>query len=236
MFKIIEIIFFSIFIIKQTPQESIVQIIDAINGFINNPLFAEYGRIGLFINGVFSTFIPFPPELTAISLVFAGISRIEILIILVTSWIIGAALGYYAGLYGKKLVAIFKSRRKGTEKIEEEEDEDEDEEDYTDNNKPSLQYNHYIHNNATSNGRLNKRKDEGKHSRYRKLLEKYGWAIIFVSPWIPVLGDIIPLIAGAKRYDFKKFMIAIAAGKVVRAVAMIFLGSYLASISPPPWI
>jgi membrane protein YqaA with SNARE-associated domain len=57
-----------------------------------------------------------------------------------------------------------------------------------------------------------------------------------MSPWIPVLGDIIPLIAGAKRYDFKKFMIAIAAGKTVRAVAMIFLGSYLASISPPPWI
>lgn len=231
MFKIVEIIFFSIFIIKQTPQESIVQIIDAINGFINNPLFAEYGRIGLFINGVFSTFIPFPPELTAISLVFAGISRIEILIILITSWVIGAALGYYAGLYGKKLVAIFKGRRKETKKIEED-----DEEDYTDNNKPSLHYNHNIHNNATSNGRLNKRKDEGKHSRYRKLLERYGWAIIFVSPWIPVLGDIIPLIAGAKRYDFKKFMIVISAGKVVRAVAMIFLGSYLASISPPPWI
>ena len=231
MFKIVEIIFFSIFIIKQTPQESIVQIIDAINGFINNPLFAEYGRIGLFINGVFSTFIPFPPELTAISLVFAGISRIEILIILVTSWVIGAALGYYAGLYGKKVVAIFKSRRKETKKIEED-----DEEDYTDNNKPSLHYNHNIHNNATSNGRLNKRKDEGKHSRYRLLLERYGWAIIFVSPWIPVLGDIIPIIAGAKRYDFKKFMIVISAGKVVRAVAMIFLGSYLASISPPPWI
>lgn len=231
MFKIIEIIFFTIFIIKQTPQESIVQIIDAINGFINNPLFAEYGRIGLFINGVFSTFIPFPPELTAISLVFAGISRIEILIILITSWVIGAALGYYAGLYGKKLVAIFKSRRKETKKIEED-----DEEDYTDNNKPSLHYNHNIHNNATSNGRLNKRKDEGKHSRYRLLLERYGWAIIFVSPWIPVLGDIIPIIAGAKRYDFKKFMIVISAGKVVRAVAMIFLGSYLASISPPPWI
>lgn len=231
MFKIIEIISFSIFIIKQTPQESIVQIIDAINGFINNPLFAEYGRIGLFINGVFSTFIPFPPELTAISLVFAGISRIEILIILITSWVIGAALGYYAGLYGKKVVAIFKSRRKETKKIEED-----DEEDYTDNNKPSLHYNHNIHNNATSNGRLNKRKDEGKHSRYRLLLERYGWAIIFVSPWIPVLGDIIPIIAGAKRYDFKKFMIVISAGKVVRAVAMIFLGSYLASISPPPWI
>jgi membrane protein YqaA with SNARE-associated domain len=185
----------------------------------------------LFRNGVFSTFIPFPPEFTAISLVFAGVSRIEILIILVTSWVIGAALGYYAGLYGKKLVAVFRSRRRETEKIGEEE-----EEDYTDNSKPSLQYNYNIHNNATtSNGLLNKRKDEGKHSRYHQLLERYGWAIIFMSPWIPVLGDIIPLIAGAKRYDFKKFMIGIAAGKTVRVVAMIFLGSYLASISPPAW-
>jgi len=230
LFKIVEIIFFSIFVIKETPQESIAQVIEAINRFINNPLFAEYGRIGLFINGVFSTFIPFPPELTAISLVFAGISRVEILIILVTSWIIGAALGYYAGLYGKKLVAIFKGRRKETKKAEEEEEAS------ADNSRASSEYDHTIHNNATDNDRLNRSKNEVKHSRYRQLLERYGWAIIFVSPWIPVLGDIIPVIAGAKRYDFKKFMIAIAAGKIVRAVAMIFLGSYLASISSPPWI
>jgi membrane protein YqaA with SNARE-associated domain len=57
-----------------------------------------------------------------------------------------------------------------------------------------------------------------------------------VSPWIPVLGDIIPLIAGAKRYEIKKFMIAIAAGKIARATAVVFLGSYLASISTPPWV
>jgi|SRR5918993_3161302 hypothetical protein len=58
------------------------------------------------------------PELTAISLVLAGISRIEILVILVTSWIIGAALGYYAGLSGKKLAANLKIRRRETEKLE----------------------------------------------------------------------------------------------------------------------
>jgi membrane protein YqaA with SNARE-associated domain len=79
-------------------------------------------------------------------------------------------------------------------------------------------------------------KDEGKQSRYRQLLERYEWAIIFVSPWIPVLGDIIPVIAGAKRYEIKKFMIAISAGKIARAVSMIFLGNYLASISTPSWI
>jgi membrane protein YqaA with SNARE-associated domain len=231
LLKAVEIIFFGVFVFKQTAQESIAQIIDAINGFINNPLFADYGRIGLFLNGVFSTFIPFPPEVTAISLVFAGISRIEILIILITSWIIGAALGYYAGLYGKKIIALFKARQKETEKPEEKEGADS-----SDNNKPLSEYDHSIQNDTTNHVHPHKTNNERKHGRYRQLLERYGWAIIFVSPWIPVLGDIIPIIAGAKRYDFKKFMIAIAAGKVVRAVAMIFLGSYLASISPPPWI
>jgi membrane protein YqaA with SNARE-associated domain len=223
-----EVVLFSIFLIKEQPQELLAQIIDAVNGFLNNPLFAEYGRIGLFVNGVFSTFIPFPPEVTAISLILAGIPRVEILVILVTSWIIGAALGYYAGLSGKKIIAIFKGSRKETGKPEEEDG---------GNNNALSGYNQKIHNNAATNdhhGR--KKKDESKQSRYRQLLEKYGWVIIFVSPWIPVLGDVIPVIAGARRYEVKKFMIAITAGKIARAVAMIFLGSYLASISTPPWI
>jgi hypothetical protein len=50
-------------------------------------------------------------------LVLAGISRAEIFSILVTSWIIGAAVGYYAGLSGKKLADIFKGRRKETENL-----------------------------------------------------------------------------------------------------------------------
>jgi membrane protein YqaA with SNARE-associated domain len=230
LLKMIETVLFSIFVIKQAPQEILVQILDAINSFINNPLFVEYGTLGLFINGVFSTFIPFPPELTAISLVLAGISRIEILVILVTSWIIGAALGYYAGLSGKKLAVIFKVRRREAEKP--------GKEDANDNINSALPgYDHKIHSDATNDSSRQKKKDDqSKQSRYRQLLERYGWAIIFVAPWIPVLGDIIPAIAGAKRYDIKKFMIAISAGKTARAVVTIFLGSYLGSISPPPWI
>lgn len=225
-----EAVFFSIFVMRQTPQELLAQILEAINRFINNPLFTEYGMVGLFINGVFSTFIPFPPEVTAISLVLAGISRTEIFAILVTSWIIGAAVGYYAGLSGKKLADIFKGRRKKIEKPGEEDADDDD-------NKASPEYDHKIPNDATNDDHNHKKKkDESKQSRYRHLLERYGWAIIFVAPWIPVLGDIIPAIAGAKRYDVKKFMIAISAGKTARAVATIFLGSYLGSISMPPWV
>ncbi|HJU35351.1 MAG TPA: hypothetical protein VJ695_09545 [Nitrososphaera sp.] len=179
--RIFEMVFFSILVIKETPQELLAHMIDAVNGFINNPLFAEYGRIGLFLNGVFSTFIPFPPEVTAISLILAGISRLEILVILVTSWIIGAALGYYAGLYGKQIVAVLKHKRKETEKIADENWAGNDEE-------KSLSINNLeIHNDVTGHGIRHKKDNESKHSRYRQLLERYGWVVIFVSPWIPVL-------------------------------------------------
>jgi hypothetical protein len=87
--------------------------------------------------------------------ILAGISRIEILVILVTSWIIGAALGYYAGLSGNKLVAIFKGRRKEIEKPEEEEGP---------NNRTLSGYNQKIHNTATNDGGVNKKKDESKQS------------------------------------------------------------------------
>ncbi len=234
----IQLMFFGIFVIKQAPQEILIQILESINSFINNPLFTEYGRIGLFINGVFSTFIPFPPEVTAISLVLAGNSRAEIFVILVMSWIVGAAVGYYAGWSGKKLADIFKGRRKESEEKHGKEDEDVDADD--NNNKALAGYDHKFHNDTTNDGRRRrhkKKKAQSKQqSRYRHLLERYGWAIIFVAPWIPVLGDIIPAIAGAKRYDMKKFMIAISAGKTARAVATIFLGSYLGSISVPPSI
>jgi membrane protein YqaA with SNARE-associated domain len=60
--------------------------------------------------------------------------------------------------------------------------------------------------------------------------------VIFASPWIPILGDVIPVIAGAKRYELRKFMIAISAGKIARAIIVVFIGSYLSSLSATPWI
>src|SRR5919106_907522 len=149
----IQLMFFGIFVIKQAPQEILIQILESINSFINNPLFTEYGRIGLFINGVFPTFIPFPPEVTAISLVLAGNSRAEIFVLLVMSWIIGAAVGYYAGWSGKKLADIFKSRRrKESEEKPGEEDEDVDADADDNNNKALAGYDHKFHNDATNDG------------------------------------------------------------------------------------
>jgi membrane protein YqaA with SNARE-associated domain len=74
-------------------------------------------------------------------------------------------------------------------------------------------------------GRPNKRNDNYGDG----LLRKYGWIAIFGSSWIPIVGDLIPIIAGTKKYDLRTFAIALAAGKVTKAIAIIYLSSFLAT-------
>jgi membrane protein YqaA with SNARE-associated domain len=59
------------------------------------------------------------------------------------------------------------------------------------------------------------------------LLAKYGWLLIFISPWIPVGGDVIPIIAGIKKYDLTKFTVAMVLGKTIKAVAIVYFLSLI---------
>ena len=47
---------------------------------------------------------------------------------------------------------------------------------------------------------------------------------------IPIAGDVIPIIAGTKKYDLRKFLIALALGKTTNAIAIVYLGSFFSSI------
>ena len=66
--------------------------------------------------------------------------------------------------------------------------------------------------------------------RSRRLLSKYGWIAILLSSWIPAIGDIMPIIAGANRYDQRKFAVALIIGKTTKAVAIVYLGDFLSSM------
>ncbi|HWY35471.1 MAG TPA: hypothetical protein VNX68_12570, partial [Nitrosopumilaceae archaeon] len=56
------------------------------------------------------------------------------------------------------------------------------------------------------------------------MMSKYGWAtIIFFSPWIPIFGDVVSIVAGTKRYDIVKYTIVMTTGKTIKAVAIVFL-------------
>jgi len=75
--------------------------------------------------------------------------------------------------------------------------------------------------------RLQKKPNKKSADTSSSLLKKYGWVILFISPWIPIIGDYIPIIAGATKYNFRLFSIAIVSGKVVKGVAIVFFGGLI---------
>lgn len=144
--------------------------------------FNKYGLLGLFLNGMLSSFIPIPTELTTVTLLAAGQNEIRVFIALTVGSIIGGVIAYYLGHTGNRL--SYRIRK------------------------------------------LTRIDDQGSQKGYT-LLAKYGWLLILISPWIPVGGDVIPIIAGIKRYDLKKFIVAMALGKTIKSVAIVYFLSYI---------
>lgn len=57
------------------------------------------------------------------------------------------------------------------------------------------------------------------------VMNKYGWhTIIFLSPWLPIIGDVVLVIAGIKKYNIIKYSIMMSTGKIVKSIAVVFFG------------
>jgi membrane protein YqaA with SNARE-associated domain len=153
---------------------------DIIEPIIHNSFFVKYGLIGLFLNGMLSSIIPIPTELTISALLLSGKDKFIVFVTLAISSIVGGFMAYYIGFSGNKFVKI-----------------------------------------------LYKKPHKRHEDKTGALLERYGWLVIFFSPWIPIVGDIIPMIAGAKRYNLKNFTIVMISGKVVKATAIVFFSSWI---------
>lgn len=148
---------------------------DFINSILHDTLFVKYGLIGLFFNGMFSSFIPIPTEVTISALLLGGANPGFVFLVLTIGSIIGGYIAYYIGYNGRLLRKLRKTPQKYEQKSV-------------------------------------------------SLMTKYGWAtIIFFSPWIPILGDVVSIVAGTKKYDIVKYTIAMTTGKTVKAAAIVFL-------------
>jgi membrane protein YqaA with SNARE-associated domain len=165
--------------LKQAKKECQAMLSSFINSIIHDALFIKYGLVGLFFNGMFSSFIPIPTELTISALLLGGAAPIDVFLVLTSSSIIGGYIAYYLGYNGRLLKKIRKTPEKKYEQ------------------------------------------------KSVNIMAKYGWAtIIFFSPWIPIVGDVVSIVAGAKKYNIIRYTIAMIAGKTVKAIAVVFFSVY----------
>jgi membrane protein YqaA with SNARE-associated domain len=65
----------------------------------------------------------------------------------------------------------------------------------------------------------NKKKEEEMQMYFRK----YGGVILLVSPWIPIVGDLAPMVAGIENYESKKFLIVISIAKIIKSIAIVYM-------------
>ncbi|HVX03450.1 MAG TPA: VTT domain-containing protein, partial [Nitrososphaera sp.] len=80
-------------------------IMGSVWAFLHSPFFLHYGLAGLFLNGLLSSVIPIPTELTATALLAGGASKLSVFIVLSSSSVIGGFMAYYLGRTGKTIFA-----------------------------------------------------------------------------------------------------------------------------------
>ncbi len=74
--------------------------------------------------------------------------------------------------------------------------------------------------------RFKQNKNKEKKKKHNKLLDKFGWGAIFFASWIPVLGDLVLISAGAKKMKFTKFAFFMITGKIIKTIVVVIgLGS-----------
>ncbi len=70
--------------------------------------------------------------------------------------------------------------------------------------------------------RFRKKHDDDTEKKGHKWLERFGLVAIFFAPFILIVGDLILISAGARKYNFTKFIIFMIAGKAFKAVVTVF--------------
>ncbi len=153
-------------------------LIDFLKPILENPFFIQYGLVGLFLNCVFASFVPFPIVLTSTALLLQGQNASFVFIVMSFGSVIGGILTYFVGYDGNKFYRLLRRTHK-----------------------------------------------EDHYQKSFAWLNKHGWSIIFALSFIPVLTEIVTIIAGVKRYDFKKFAITMGIARVITAFLSVYFGS-----------
>ncbi len=67
--------------------------------------------------------------------------------------------------------------------------------------------------------------DKEKEKQLQMHFRKYGAPFLLVSPWIPLVGDLAPMVAGIENYELKKFLFVISTAKIIKSAGIVYLSA-----------
>jgi membrane protein YqaA with SNARE-associated domain len=65
-----------------------------------------------------------------------------------------------------------------------------------------------------------------RERRIKGWFDKYGAALLLISPWIPFAADLIPIVAGVENFNLSTFLATISVAKAIKGVATVYFLSY----------
>ncbi len=66
-------------------------------------------------------------------------------------------------------------------------------------------------------------KNKEKQEQTHRYFLKYGAFLILVSPWIPFVCNLAPIVAGIQNYDSNRFLIVISIANIIKCFAIVYL-------------
>jgi membrane protein YqaA with SNARE-associated domain len=65
--------------------------------------------------------------------------------------------------------------------------------------------------------------DTEKEKHIQMQFRRYGGFFLLISPWIPLVGDLAPMVSGIENYEFKKFIVVISIAKILKSIGIVYL-------------
>ena len=69
-----------------------------------------------------------------------------------------------------------------------------------------------------------------KENQTRIYFRKYGTLLLFISPWIPVVVDLDPKVAGIQNYELNRFLIVILIENIFKIIVVLVLSITIISL------
>lgn len=60
--------------------------------------------------------------------------------------------------------------------------------------------------------------------RAEDLINKYGFSILLLAPWVPFVGDPLLIVAGALEMNFFRFFVWVLVARMVKVSALLYFG------------
>ncbi len=64
--------------------------------------------------------------------------------------------------------------------------------------------------------------NEEREKNAQMYFRRYGTLFLLISPWIPIVGDLAPMVAGIENYESKRFLVIISIAKIIKNVGIVY--------------